>query len=108
MPTPVKFRGDGTIQRVAISSGGANEITFVEFPGLPANAIINVSVTVEMRRTNRGDEGDAIDDEFAFPVFANGINSYDEDGWGREGGTPRMRLASPDVGAFARFLLQAK
>jgi hypothetical protein len=108
------FADPFTIGKVAVSPGGANQITVVAFPGLPANAVISVIVANDMQITDRGDDAAAIDDDFAFDVFAGGTNEIASSGWGSRKNLPSnlpnlkdpyIRIASSVQNAAARFLI---
>ncbi len=99
------------IKRVAISPSGANQITIVTFPGLPQGAVVSMVPANDMQITHKGAELATIDDEFAFPVFAGGINELPAAGWGSRKNAPAdvtdpyIRMASSVQGAVCRFLV---
>ena len=108
MPTTIRFVEPFTAAKIAISSGGASQITIIEFEDAPQGLAVSLVPDNDMFTTHRGDEGDAIDDDLAFPITSGGLTEINSQGWGDETGTPRIRLSSVTPGAFVRVLLQRK
>lgn len=109
MPSPLtKYRDPYITQRIAISAGGSNQITIVTFPNAPQDMVLTIQTSVAMQFTHRGDEGDAIEDEFAADIFINGNNEIPVSGWGTENGTPQIRIACATQNTNARFIVSRR
>jgi hypothetical protein len=103
------FKEPFTAGLVTISAGGANEITFVECPGAPANAVVTVVPTTNaMQTTNAGDEGTVIDATKAFPILTGGTTEIPGTGWGREDGILRLRLSAAITSSTANVMVARK
>lgn len=103
------FKDPFTTGLVTISAGGANEITFVECPGAPADAVVTVIPTTNpMQTTNSGGEGDVIDATKAFPIPAGGTSEIPGTGWGRESGILRLRLSAAVTSSTANVMVARK
>lgn len=108
MPTSIQvFRDPFAIGEVAISAGGANEITIVQFPGAPADLIVTIIPANDMEITTVGVEGATIASP-KFQIFSGGLNEIPGTGWGRENGIGQIRIASSVQGANAQIMVARK
>lgn len=77
-----------------ISDGGDDQVTFIDFPGLPNQAEISIVVAADSWFTHVGTETSALDATKRFPLLAGGINTYTLSDLGAgSAGVPRIRLA---------------
>lgn len=111
MPTPIQsYRDPFALGEVAISTGGANQITIVQFPGAPQGLVVTLRAvvdTVVLQLTTVGDEGDAI----AAPRFTIPANTGFEipgTGWGQGGNGPEIRIAADTQSAVVEFMVARK
>ena len=105
MSTPIKSPPPFGIRRVAISAGGANQVTILTFPDAKAGDVITIVVEAAafiLQDVSPG-EGQAYDDEKAFPIPPGGYAEFPVSGWA--GGEPRIKMSSANVGVIARVMI---
>ena len=93
------------VLKVVVSAGGANQVTVIDFPGAKADAVITVVAESAMfiLDPSSPDEGEAYDDDKAFPIPTGGYAEFPVSGWA--GGAPQIKLSSSTVAAVARVMI---
>ncbi len=92
-----------TVIVALVSTGGANQITFVTVP--PKTRLVTMfPETDDAFITDRGAEGTVPDDIHRYPVTADGHNEAHINGWGSDG--PIIRIGSATTSTKVRFLCQ--
>lgn len=96
------------IRKVAVSPGGAGQVTVVEFTGFSTDEVITIVAETAALILQEGspEEGTAYDDDLAFPVPIGGFATFPVAGWGKD--LPRILLASDTAGAVVRIMVAKK
>ena len=105
MSTPIKSLRPYGIRRVAVSGGGASQVTIITFPDAQSGEVITLAAesALFILQDDSPDEGDAYDDTKAFPVPTGGYAEFPVSGWANA--MPRIKLSSPTVGAIVRVMI---
>lgn len=104
MAATITFQDPYTTRKETLAVG----VNVIQFPNLPQDGIVALTVSANCFLIDVGGDGDAINDDRAFDLLAGGVNQISIPGMGRSDGVPAIRIGDPSGGIVARFLLTRK